>query len=186
MAVETENTKKLTRDEFYAIANLPENAEKILELVDGEIVEKMVSYVPSVIAINIATELKLFVRGTALGTITGVDGCYDMPNGDMLCPDVAFIVKARLTEVPTREAPVPPYLAVEIKSPTDTYIGTRQKTEKYLAMGVRLVWLVFPEKQFVEVYAPGQDSDMLGINDELSGGAVLPGFKLNVRDVFLL
>lgn len=181
MAVEV---KKLTRDEFYAIADLPENNEKILEFINGEIVEKMVSHIPAVIAINIAAEIKVFVKPRDLGDVTGADGCYDMPNGDMLCPDVAFIAKARLTEVPRREAPVPPDLAVEVKSPADTYLGTRDKARLYLAAGVRLVWLVFPEKQFIEVYAPGKDVDILSLNDTLTGGDVLPGFTLAVKDVF--
>ncbi len=175
---------KLTRDEFYVIADLPENSEKILELINGEVVEKMVSYVPATIAINIATEIKIFVRQGNLGGVTGADGCYDMPNGDMLCPDVAFIAKERLPEVPQREAPIPPDLAVEVKSPTDTYIGTRDKAKAYLSFGVRMVWLVFPEKQFIEVYAPGKDIELLTINEMISGGDVLPGFTLAVKDVF--
>ncbi len=175
---------KLTRDEFYAIADLSENSEKILELINGEVVEKMVSHVPAKIATFISTKLNNFVLERKLGDGTGADGCYDMPNGDMLCPDVAFIAKERLPEVPQREAPVPPDLAVEVKSPTDTYIGTRDKAKAYLSFGVRMVWLVFPEKQFVEVYAPGKDIELLTINEVISGGDVLPGFMLAVKDVF--
>ena len=76
-----------------------------------------------------------------------------------------------------------PDLAVEIKSPDDTYKGMREKARYYLSKGTVLVWLVFPEKQLVEAYTL-TDEQIFNVNDTLSGGDVLPNFSLAVSQVF--
>jgi Uma2 family endonuclease len=60
----------------------------------------------------------------------------------------------------------------------------RIKAEKYLAFGTRMVWLVFPEDQEIEVYEPDKDVVNGGVDGILDGGAVLPGFQLPVRKIF--
>jgi hypothetical protein len=64
--------------------------------------------------------------------------------------------------MPEREAPVPPDFAVEVKSPTDSKRELRRKAEKYMTYGTRLVWLVFPDEQVIEVYLADQDVRTLG------------------------
>jgi Uma2 family endonuclease len=177
-------TKKLTREDFLRIAESPEYHDRIVELVNGEIVEKMVSIKPSSIAARIGGELYVFLKGRDLGTLTTTDGCYRMLNGDLLCPDVAFISKLRLPEPPERESPVPPDLAVEVKSPADSIRALRRKAEQYQDSSVRLVWLFLPESRQVEVYAAGQDVVLLGPGAELDGGDVLPGFSLAINTIF--
>jgi hypothetical protein len=46
------------------------------------------------------------------------------------------------------------------------------------------VWAVFLEMERVEIHAPGQTVIVLGADDTLDGGAVLPGFKLPLRLIF--
>jgi len=47
-----------------------------------------------------------------------------------------------------------------------------------------VVWLFDVEPQTIEVYIPGKPVIILGINDVLNGGNVLPGFKVAVKDIF--
>lgn len=159
-------------------------AGRILELIDGELVEKTPSFVPSAVAMTIGAYLRLYVRERDLGYVTGADGGYVLNEGNVFIPDVGFITRARLPEAPAREAPVPPDLAVEVKSPTDTIRELRRKAEQYLAAGTRLVWLVFPDDRRVEVYDGDADVITLSDGDTLTGGALLPGFTLSVRDIF--
>jgi Uma2 family endonuclease len=170
--------------EFWDIENQPENADRILELIEGEIVEKMPSFTPSRIASRINRVVGNFVDKRHLGYVTGEAGGYVISPGNVFNPDVGYISKERLPEVPEREAPVPPDLAVEVKSPTDSKRAMRRKAEKYLSAGTRLVWLVFPEQQLVEVYTPDEDVQVVGIDGTLDGGDVLPGFRLPVREIF--
>src|SRR5262249_22713440 len=76
-----------------------------------------------------------------------------------------------------------PDLAIEVKSPDDTYKAMREKARYYLSKGTQMVWLVFPEKRIVEVYT-SDDEEILTENDTLTGGNVLPGFSLPVRKIF--
>jgi Uma2 family endonuclease len=100
-------------------------------------------------------------------------------------PDVAFV---KLERMPTRiegEIPFAPDLAVEIVSPTDTSGGVDKKLLQYQQAGVSLVWIIRPVLKFVEVYHPGDLKPLtLGINDELDGEDVIPGFKLKISALF--
>lgn len=159
-------------------------AGRILELIDGELVEKMPSFVPSSIAMTIGAYLRIHVKERGLGYVTGADGGYVMGDGSVFIPDVGYITRERLPEEPTREAPVPPDLAVEVKSPTDSVRELRRKAEKYLAAGTRLVWLVFPDEKRVEIYDGDSDVVTLGESDALTGGALLPDFTLPISAIF--
>jgi hypothetical protein len=69
-----------------------------------------------------------------------------------------------------------PHLAVEIKSPDDTYsMSMRDKAEYYVRHGCAMVWLIYPEKRIVEVHQPGKDIDLLVAGDLLSGGKFCRG-----------
>lgn len=174
----------LTLEDYHAICDLPENEGRILELIDGEIVEKMASFEPSQIASRINGFAFIFLLSHPIGYLTGEAGGYVMAPGHVYNPDVGFISKARLPDKPEREAPIPPDFAVEVKSPSDRKRAMRRKAERYLEFGTKLVWLVFPEEQLVEVYMPDQDVMVVGIDGVLDGGTILPGFSLAVRQIF--
>jgi Uma2 family endonuclease len=174
-----------TLDQYHAFIDLPENQDRIFELIDGELVEKMPSFTPSRIAADVVFFFKLYLRDHDIGYVTGADGGYAMPDGSVLIPDVGFVLKERLREIPDREALIPPDLAVEVKSPTDRKRKMRHKAERYLELGTRMVWLIFPDEQIVEVYVQGdEDVKTVGIDGVLDTGDVLPGFSLPVHELF--
>jgi Uma2 family endonuclease len=178
--------KALTYRDYQEFYELPENQGRIFELIEGELVEKMPGFEPSNIASRINRRVGVFAEDEHdLGYVTTADGGYILSDEDTFIPDVGYISKDRLPEEPECEAPVPPDFAVEVKSPTDSKRAMRRKAEKYLAHGTRLVWLVFPEDQEVEVYdARYEDVKNIGIEGTLDGGDVLPGFTLAVKDIF--
>ena len=177
-------SKTYTVPEFQALEARPENASRILELVDGEIIEKMPSFTPSRIAAWISFYISQYILQNHSGYVTGEAGGYIMSAGNVFNPDVGYISKERLPQEPEREAPVPPDLAVEVKSPTDSKRKLRQKAEKYLASGTRLVWLVFPDEGVVEVYEPESDVRTVSGAEVLDGGRVLPGLTITVKQIF--
>jgi Uma2 family endonuclease len=176
--------KRYTLGEFHAFNELPENKYRLFELINGEIVEKVASFSPSKLAMRIGHLLAKHLDLNDIGYLTGADGSYILSDDYEFMPDVGYISKARLPQEPEREVHGPPDLAVEVKSPTDSKRALRQKAEDYLRFGTKMVWLVFPDEQQIEVYEPGQDVQEFGIGDTLSGGEVLPGFSLPVRDIF--
>lgn len=177
--------KRVSYDEYEAFISRPENADKLFELIDGEIIEKMPSYEPSHIAGWILTFINMYLLQHNLGYTTAADGGYIMPDESIFIPDVGYIARTRMVEKPSREVPMYPDFAVEVKSPTDRKREMRRKAEKYLDYGTRLVWLVFPEEQQVEVYS-SLDDDVITVSVDgvLDGRDVLPGFSLAVKDIF--
>ncbi len=174
--------KPITAVEFEAWLQRPENAERFFELIEGEIVEVPSNLLSSEIAILIAAALLAFVRPRKIGHVTGEQGGYQFSDNSVIAPDVAFISTQRQETLSYYGfGQVPPDLAVEIISPTDKVSIIRRKLALYAEMGT-LVWLVYPERQLVEVYAPDAPVEIVDIDSEVSGGAVLPGFSLKLRD----
>jgi len=175
--------QKTTAADFDRISSLPENADKRLELIGGEIVEVVSNNYSSETAATLLAEIKVFAKQRALGRVTGADGDY-MIAGERYIPDVAFISFDRQPD-PSHEAynSQPPDLAVEVLSPSDDEAKLRIKIVNYLRVGT-VVWVVDPVKKLVECYAPDASPLTLGLDDTLQGGSVLPGFQMPVKDIF--
>jgi Uma2 family endonuclease len=177
------NIKPVTLEEFDQYVFLPENAEKHLEYVGGEIVEVVSNNKSSRIGASILARLTIFAEDNDLGWVTGADGGYRVM-GERYIPDAAFVSKKR-QPTPSEEAynSIAPDLAVEVLSPTDDRDKLRIKVVNYLLAGTR-VWVVDPEKQQVEDYVPGQSPKTLLAEGILDGGDILPGFRLEVSRIF--
>ena len=101
-------------------------------------------------------------------------------------PDIAFISAEKLplnVDVPGYSQVVPD-LVVEIFSPTDNLASVNDKAQMWLHFGVQSVWVVFPESRTVEVHSASASPVLLGQEDQLDGGAVLPGFTCTVSEIF--
>ena len=180
----TVGTQPITAEEFERLALLPENADRRLELVGGDIVEVVSNNYSSMVAARILVKLGIFLESADIaGYLTGADGGYRVGD-ERYIPDVAFVSRSR-QPAPSREAynAIAPDLAVEVLSPSDQQDILRLKLVNYLAAGTT-VWVVNPDNQTVEVYTPGQRAYRLGPADTLTGGDLLPGFALPVKDIF--
>jgi len=175
--------KTVTVEAFMAFVLKPENADKRFELINGRIVEVVSNNRSSELAAYILGLLVAFVYKHKLGRVTGADGGYIVA-GNRYIPDAAFITIAKQPQpctVPYN--PQAPDIAVEVLSPTDNQSDVRLKISNYLLAGTTL-WLVNPDSQQIEVYQPGQQAVVLDMNSTLSGGQVLPGFSVPVREIF--
>ena len=175
-----------TVPEFEAFIAQSENSDRLFELIDGEIVEKMPTEEHSLVIGNIYMTLRMFADPRDLGRVAfEVRRKMADDNHNARLPDVEFTIKARLLPVVKKGAvPQMPDLAVEVKSPDDSFVSMREKANYYLNNGAKIVWLVFPDRQQIEVHTDDAAVRTLGIDDELDGGDVLPGFKLALRDIF--
>ena len=176
-------TRTMTVEEFDQWVLLPENAGRDFEFVNQEIIEVVSNNRSSNYAAIFTGELYVFLRDKDLGTLTSSDGGYRIA-GERYIPDVAFISKAKLP-TPTDDAylPIPPDLAVEVLSPSNSDEEIRINVINYLSEGVT-VWLVNPIDKRVEVYVPGKKAVILTVADTLDGAPVLPGFSLPLKLVF--
>jgi Uma2 family endonuclease len=108
-----------------------------------------------------------------------------LPNDDLndTIPDISVVLKAGREFDPNKPLAFMPDLAIEIKSPDDSLIKMRKKANYYLENGTKIVWLVDTQRQKVEVYTV-DDTEILGSNDTLDGGELLPDFKLPVSELW--
>jgi Uma2 family endonuclease len=180
-----EGQKLYTVDEFEQLIAQSDSQDRLLELINGVIVEKMPTEEHSLIVGNIYITLRVFVDKNGLGRVA-FEVRRKMPGDEhnARLPDVEFTRKDRLLPIVKKGAvPQMPDLAVEVKSPDDSYQKLRDKAAYYLANGTQIVWLVYPEKQMVEIQTL-DDFEYKVAGQILDGGDLLPGFTMKVDDIF--
>jgi Uma2 family endonuclease len=172
--------------QFEAFIAQSGNEDRLFELIDGEILEKVRTELHSIVSGNIFAELREIVKLHNLGRVV-FEVRYAVP-GDQAnsrIPDVSFTSAERLLPVVEKGAvPQLPDLCVEVQSPGDTPKKMRDKATYYLENGARLVWLVYPKKRMIEVQYPDGEFDMFRMSETLTGGDVLPGFSMPVSKAF--
>jgi Uma2 family endonuclease len=104
-------------------------------------------------------------------------------------PDVAFVSyerwpKGRPIPAEGNAWDVVPELAVEVVSPSDLAEELDTKIDEYFRAGVRQVWVVYPRRPGVLVFDSLTQVRGLTREHTLEGGDVLPGFRLEVAELF--
>ncbi len=169
------------------VLDIAAREDRLCELIDGVLVEKPMGYGESILALFLGHMLYSFVAPRNLGHVTGEQGMMRLFPGLVRIPDVAFASWDRFPQRRWTGEPIPelvPDLAVEVLSESNTPGEMRIKTGEYFSAGVRLVWLVDPKSRTVTVYTAADDCVTLHEQDVLSGGSVLPGFTLSLRELF--
>ena len=99
-------------------------------------------------------------------------------------PDFVYIAGAPPAFGPTRGPwRGAPDLAVEILSPDDRMTRVNRKLAFYLLNGVRMVWLIDPDNRTITVITSLASATVLRDGDALTGGDLLPGFSVAVREL---
>lgn len=182
--------KLYTADEFWNIAQLPENSQKRLELTHGAIIEMAsAGGEHGGIAANFLIEIGSYVKRNHLGKVTAAETGFVLFQNEagrdtVRAPDVGYIAKERAPErLPKKFIRVVPDLVVEVVSPNDSADDIQDKLNDYRRASVRLILFAYPSSQTINVYTP-TETRILGIDDTLDGGDVLPDFTLPARSVF--
>jgi Uma2 family endonuclease len=113
------------------------------------------------------------------------DTGFRLPNGNVRSPDVSFVAAGRFEneKPPVGYIPFAPDLAVEVLSPDDRSREVFDKVGEYLDAGARLVWVLDPEKRSANRFRSLMDVRALGIDDDLDGEDVLPGFRCPLSEI---
>ena len=140
------------------------------------------------IVMNLGAELWNFVKPRRLGRLTASDaGVWLERDPDTVRePDVSFF---SVDSVPpgmrvTGYSETVPDLVAEVVSPGDSLPKVRDKAWMWLSHGVRLVWVLHPDRRTVDVYRPDLPVSTLAEDASLDGADVLPGFSCALSAVF--
>ncbi|MEO8540535.1 MAG: Uma2 family endonuclease [bacterium] len=164
---------------------MPDNGR--YELVDGQLLEQNVGKRSSRISTRLLVFLGQFVSLNNLGVVFQSDlGLQIFPDaGRVRFADGSFYADGH-DESPDGPGYLhtPPDLVFEVVSEHDGAVDLDLKVTEYLQAGVRLVWVVYPESNKVNVFRPGRLASRLSVGDMLDGEDVVPGFTLPVSDLF--
>lgn len=158
------------------------------ELVDGQLVEKKVGTRSSIVSGNVYAVLRAYVIEKDLGWAIPPDTTFRMPGGRTARkPDAAFVQKGRIEdEVPPEgDLFLAPDLAIESVSPNDTAYEVNAKVEAYLAVGVRLIWVIDPNARLMFVHRADKSIAKVYEGQDIDGEDVVPGFRCPLKDVLL-
>ena len=125
---------------------------------------------------------------TKLGEFYSPSTGFDLPDGAIKSPDIAWISQERLAELPKDGEkgfiPLVPDFIVEIRSQSDRLKKLQTKmTETWIANGVRLAWLIDPYEEKAYIYRQNDKVEVIAgfTANKLFGEDVLPGFELNLE-----
>ncbi len=185
MFIPVAQTKLVTYEEFEAFLTSPENQQRLFELIHGEIIEKMPTDEHGDLVGLLIGELYIYFKGNPIGRVQA-EVLHRLPSDQLNACQPDISIKLDTTTPPIKKGAVPrmPDIAIEVKSPSDTYKAMRERADYYIQNGSKIVVLLFPEKQLIEVYYPGKDVIILDIHDTLEVGDMLPGFVLPVSAIF--
>jgi Uma2 family endonuclease len=161
-------------------------SETFNELEDEEL-EHMPSLEHGAIGIRLGRYLDAHVEEYQLGLVCNSQTTYKFvgqkPNR---LPDLSFVSRERLPNRIDQNANFAPDLAVEVLSKGDDVAEIDKKVLQYLKSGVRLVWVIHPVIQAIDVYRlqDGMKLQRLLIDDQLDGEDVIKGFQLKVKRLF--
>jgi Uma2 family endonuclease len=176
-------TRRLATEED--LRNTPDDG--IYELVDGEIRRmSLAGGTHGKTSMALVVRLGSHVEQQRLGHVFGPDTGHRLPSGNVRCPDVSFVRAGRFPDevVPTDWVNLPPDLAVEVVSPNDRLRWILDKVGEYLEAGVRLVWVIDPQKRRATAYRSLLEVRELGSEDHLDGEDVVPGFRCRLGELF--
>ncbi|MCY4072162.1 MAG: Uma2 family endonuclease [Chloroflexi bacterium] len=180
----------ITADRFLEMVEQPQYQDRVLELVEGAIVDmSKPTWKHGVITMRLAVKIANHVDANELGVVTAADTGFILersPHGrdTVRGLDIAFVQKSRTLDPPEYIwYDMGPDLAVEVISPNNSTADTHLKVTQLLNAGTRLIWVVYPENRSVVAHT-SSGAKTLYEDETLSGGDVLPGFELRVGDIF--
>ena len=180
----------ISADGFLKILGSQEYSDRIVELVDGEIIELPLpnGQRGEVLAI-LTVKLGNYVLERKLGRMAAGDTGFILernPDGrdTVRGVDLAFISNSKApAPLPHALLEIAPDLAIEVISPSNTVSDMHRKICQLFAAGTAMIWIVYPETRTVEAHTRAGATTLEGA-DVLSGGDVLPGFEIPVSDIF--
>ena len=173
-------TRVITDEELL---RLPKDGSKY-ELVDGGLRVSPAGWAHERVVARLMGRVSAWAEARGLGDVLGSNALYVLPGGNKRAPDLSFVAAGRLEGAAgSAWLALAPDLAVEVISPNDTARQLLDTVGEYLAAGVRLVWVIDPERRRAAVYRSPTDVHEIGPSGSLEGEDVLPGFVCPLSEI---
>ncbi len=183
---------RMSQEEFAQwLETLPPQDLHHYELLDGFVVmEPPAGWPHGGIGALVVNRLLSFLGDKPLGLVCDSSQGFDLPSGDTVEPDAAFVSKERWEKIPRPVQGFPrvvPDLVVEVLSPSTKKIDQQQKRRIYEQNGVREYWLIDPVSKSVRqliLTEKGYDQDRVLSEGDTLASVVLAGLRIPVAELF--
>ncbi|MFB2835745.1 Uma2 family endonuclease [Floridanema evergladense] len=125
-----------------------------------------------------------WVEPRQLGRVLGSRTEFQLPNGKVLTPRLAFVAATRLKRTPRMYPQLAPDMIVEIKSAFDVLPRLQENVQAAIALDVQVGLLIDPDEQTVTIYRPNNVIVTLTDRDVLTVPELLPGWELPISSLW--
>ncbi|MBE9232292.1 Uma2 family endonuclease [Cuspidothrix issatschenkoi LEGE 03284] len=133
-------------------------------------------------------QLWIWTKQNGTGVGFGSSGGFTLPNGAIKSPDAAWIQRSRWEAIPSEQrkkfAPICPEFVIELRLETDNLKLLQDKMQEYIDNGTELGWLIDRKQRKVFIYRLQLTVEELDHPLTLSGENVLPGFVLDLSQIW--
>ena len=133
-------------------------------------------------------QLAIWADRDGMGMALNASAGFTLPNGAVRAPDASWTLQERLDALEEDEwrssAYICPDFVLELRSASETLASQQAKMEEYIQSGARLGWLVDPIQKRVHVYRPDAYAEVLDSPSAVSGDPVMPGFQLDLQEIW--
>lgn len=137
---------------------------------------------------NLIGELGIWTKQDGTGVGFGSSGGFTLPNGAVRSPDAAWIKRTKWEIIPADKrkkfAPICPEFVVELRSDNDNLSTLKEKMQEYIDNGTQLAWLIDRKQRKVFIYRPNCGVEELDNPQTLTGEDILPGFVLDLSEIW--
>ena len=141
---------------------------------------------------RLTQQVRNWADNDATGEVFDSSTVFVLPDGSRRSPDVSWIKLDRWNSLTQKQQdgfpPIAPDFVIELVSPSDLknqrYEDLQNKMQEYIDNGVKLGWLIEPSAKTVEIYRQGKQVEVLNDPPTLSGENILPGFVLDLSNIF--
>jgi Uma2 family endonuclease len=138
---------------------------------------------------NIFGPLWVWSKKDGTGIVFTSSTGFTLSTGAERSPDASWIKKERWDSLsPAQQqkfAPICPDFVVELRSGSDNLKPLQEKMAEYMREpGVQLGWLIDRKNRKVYIYRPAEETQCLDNPATVSGDPILPGFVLDMGEVW--
>jgi Uma2 family endonuclease len=178
----------LTDDQFFEFCQLNRDL-RIERTAEGELeIMPPAGWKTSTRNADIVVQLGAWAKQDGRGVVTDSSGGFTLPNGAVRAPDASWTERSRIETLSEEQRekfiPLCPDFVLELRSAADSLRGLQAKMQEYIENGARLGFLLDPQQKRAYVYRPQTPVEILENPETLSGNSVLPGFTLDLREIW--
>jgi Uma2 family endonuclease len=188
MVLQLQPAIALTEDQFYELCQLNRDFRIERNTMGELVIMPPTGSETDQHNFDIIVQLGIWTKQDGTGVGFGSSGGFTLPNGAVRSPDAAWIKCDRWEAIPAelrkKFAPICPEFVIELRSESDNLRILQDKMQEYIDNGTQLGWLIDRKQRRVLIYRPNIAVEQLDNPKTLDGEPLLPGFVLDLSQIW--